>query len=494
MVACGQHVEEVPLKTALLEPANSVQLPDPSDGCQKFTIDGQFTEAPESDPGCVEWADVHPCESPYGSLYLDYHNGLLHVLLDWREYVDAPVPDDHYALFRFNTGEGAEQWEIRVHGNGLITILRNGWEYGGIVSAAAGYGASPQEEQEHAIFEFALQVAHGEMIMGLDGPKNPPSNGSPEADLLEDPWIYRNWVPDGLHVFCPNGDELILVSISPPRGYPEDVVVFRGHMFGAAPGVVRMGDLKAEVLNWTPHAITVKVPHITGDVKARVEVGAQNSNYLMFYYDCTVECGDDCDPDVCPPKTCGICPEPTYCIEGNCACELQCEGKTCGADGCGGLCGTCNPYNEICTPEGQCECKPKCSGPDPCGDDGCGGSCGACFDGAVCNGGQCCQAKCTNKQCGDDGCGSQCGTCPEKHICDSGACVCVPQCAGKVCGADGCGSQCGECFDDWQCIGGQCKCVPDCTGKECGDDGCNGSCGACADDLECSKIGLCTAT
>ena len=92
-------------------------------------------------------------------------------------------------------------------------------------------------------------------------------------------------------------------------------------------------------------------------------------------------------------------------------------------------------------------CAPDCDG-RACGDDGCGGVCGTCPTvKPVCEGGVClCEPDCTGKACGPDGCFGNCGTCPlvAPACTDEGLC-CAPDCAGKVCGDDGCGGICGKC-------------------------------------------------
>ena len=93
----------------------------------------------------------------------------------------------------------------------------------------------------------------------------------------------------------------------------------------------------------------------------------------------TMYCGEcPCEPRGCDPDECGDvddgCGGTMYC--GECPCEPDCEGKSCGDDGCEGSCGEC-AENETCTSDGQCECEPDCDGKQ-CGDDGCGGSCGSC--------------------------------------------------------------------------------------------------------------------
>ncbi|TNF28091.1 MAG: hypothetical protein EP329_18445, partial [Deltaproteobacteria bacterium] len=91
-------------------------------------------------------------------------------------------------------------------------------------------------------------------------------------------------------------------------------------------------------------------------------------------------------------------------------------------------------------------CVPECDGKS-CGQDGCGGTCGTCTGGLECYQSQCvsCVPNCLSKQCGDDGCGGSCGECTGGDVCDAGWCEapCVADCAGRVCGDDGCGGTCG---------------------------------------------------
>ena len=71
------------------------------------------------------------------------------------------------------------------------------------------------------------------------------------------------------------------------------------------------------------------------------------------------------------------------CFDGECCNkDANCQGKECGDDGCGGVCGTCAGPQDACV-EGSCKCQPACEGKE-CGDDGCNGTCGSCFPGQVC--------------------------------------------------------------------------------------------------------------
>ncbi|NOZ01502.1 MAG: hypothetical protein GXP54_06380, partial [Deltaproteobacteria bacterium] len=191
-------------------------------------------------------------------------------------------------------------------------------------------------------------------------------------------------------------------------------------------------------------------------------------------------------------------------------CTPQCEGKECGPDGCGGVCGPCaNCLDGTCvwgcvgiTTEGCCVGETlyfcnywnnaldteNCVGSPQCGwnEADLRYSCGT--DGAEepsgllpkpCS----CQPTCDGKQCGPDGCGGSCGTCNSDQACYSGLC-CTPNCSGKECGYDGCGGTCGQCEPEAVCIVAGACCVPDCEGKQCGPDGCGGTCGNCPSCLQ----------
>jgi hypothetical protein len=112
---------------------------------------------------------------------------------------------------------------------------------------------------------------------------------------------------------------------------------------------------------------------------------------------------NECTTDSCSAGACSskavtdgtLCSGGTkVCTSGGCGgCVKQCSGKSCGADSCGGQCGTCSPPKDTCS-SGQCVCVPKCAG----------------------------------KNCGPDGCGAECGTCGSSDYCDSGTCTGCPSC------------------------------------------------------------------
>jgi hypothetical protein len=92
-----------------------------------------------------------------------------------------------------------------------------------------------------------------------------------------------------------------------------------------------------------------------------------------------------------------------------CTCQADCEGRSCGNDGCGGSCGVCT--NGLCNADGICtpNCVPDCSGL-ACGAAPCDTFCGICPAGETCTG----DNRCVDCLGNDD--------CPEGEICDAEAC------------------------------------------------------------------------
>ena len=111
----------------------------------------------------------------------------------------------------------------------------------------------------------------------------------------------------------------------------------------------------------------------------------------------------DCGVKICGEdefgNSCGDCGSPhdfrcsidqTQCI------KCSCEGRVCGTNSCGGICGQGNgtcPAGETCTIDGQCiAC--SCDG-KTCGDNGCGHSCGDCRSDESCSADQTQCIKCS---------------------------------------------------------------------------------------------------
>jgi CSLREA domain-containing protein len=159
------------------------------------------------------------------------------------------------------------------------------------------------------------------------------------------------------------------------------------------------------------------------------------TGYGKLHYDCSdcePQCGGlECGPDPNCGAECGTCTEcGEVCQNGQCV-FAGCDGKVCGDDGCGSSCGEC-PVNHNCQ-DGQCLCKlplvcgdfccndgeicfmfecciANCEG-KACGSDDCGGVCGFCSPGETCGQGVCSGTFQVNSaddtddgQCDDDHC------------------------------------------------------------------------------------------
>lgn len=132
------------------------------------TIDGAF------DP--VEWNGAARLEGVLTDVYLDYRDGYLYVLNDWRAGVGDIRPE---CFNRFDVTVGSTDVEIRVYGDNHIEV--DGLERDG--NGAYGFGPSPTWAASHTIYEFRLAVPDGPIaICCLD-----PTTGSTCGDLTAEP-------------------------------------------------------------------------------------------------------------------------------------------------------------------------------------------------------------------------------------------------------------------------------------------------------------------
>ncbi len=223
-------------------------------------------------------------------------------------------------------------------------------------------------------------------------------------------------------------------------------------------------------------------------------------------------CVASCDGKVCGSDGCGgscgnclagqTCDAAGQCVGGdngdcgNITSKGVCEGNTLKYCSGGDLkTYDCGEFSKVCGYDDQFDwfdciedggaCTPSCAG-KTCGDDGCGGSCGSCDAGQTCNAGQCVA---------DGGGTGACGDITTKGTCDgntlkycSGGEIKTYDCTAfsKVCGYD-------DQFDWFDCIEDPDTCTPNCNGKSCGSDGCGGSCGTCPSGQSCNGSGQCQA-
>ena len=129
-------------------------------------------------------------------------------------------------------------------------------------------------------------------------------------------------------------------------------------------------------------------------------------------------------------------------------CTPDCNGKTCGDDGCGGTCGTCPGTQDVCQ-NGHCICVPQCAPANACGANGCNGSCGTCA-GPTCQG-----TTLTTNECRTGVCTPVQTNCGAGQRCFQDAC-CTPD-APPMCSTqstpDGCGGTHGRNCTGFCCDG-----------------------------------------
>lgn len=111
---------------------------------------------------------------------------------------------------------------------------------------------------------------------------------------------------------------------------------------------------------------------------------------------CTPDCtGKECGSDGCG-GTCGVCPDGIGCEDNacknidpclnlNCDDGDACTNDQCVVDGTNNKASCQNTFDDLLCPE---ICTPQCNGRE-CGPDGCGGVCGICVSGQGCDGGIC---------------------------------------------------------------------------------------------------------
>lgn len=113
----------------------------------QHVVDGQFTGD--------EWRDAERLEGLFTDVYVDYHEGRLYFLNDWRANVEGIRPDC-FNYFQIRVGE--TWFDLRVYGDGHVEVERNGEPASVGAEGAYGFGPSPTQARPHTIYEFSLPV------------------------------------------------------------------------------------------------------------------------------------------------------------------------------------------------------------------------------------------------------------------------------------------------------------------------------------------------
>ncbi|MEM6956907.1 MAG: hypothetical protein AAF645_14530 [Myxococcota bacterium] len=122
-------------------------LTDSGEPVAAHVVDGSFTGE--------EWAHVVPQEGVMTDLYLDYADGHLYLLNDWRANTEGIRPDcfNHFQFTLEDT-----KVTMKVYGNGRVEVLLNDEPNPEVGQGMYGFGPSPLNPTPHTMFELSLEL------------------------------------------------------------------------------------------------------------------------------------------------------------------------------------------------------------------------------------------------------------------------------------------------------------------------------------------------
>lgn len=113
----------------------------------RHVIDGAFTGS--------EWEGATRLAGLFTDVYMDYRDGRLYFLNDWRSNDEGIRPD----CFNYFQIRVAQDWiDLRVYGDGHVEVRRNDTEVDLLALGAYGLGPSPTWPVPHTIYELSLAI------------------------------------------------------------------------------------------------------------------------------------------------------------------------------------------------------------------------------------------------------------------------------------------------------------------------------------------------
>ncbi len=226
------------------------------------TIDGAFTDWDAANPPAeFEWYDIKPALGKYTAAYFDFDGDALYILNDWHHSPDGAIDDGCYNQFKAYTGGGAEQWTVRVYGNGDVEVFKNGFPVDlSEVEGAAGFGVSPSHpDEEHTIYELKLPASPGGFGVQLHDPG--PTFGCPK--LVTDPTVFVGVaVAGGGSKIFGNQKTTWIVGATPDIAAPGSMCWVDGVGFGGGVGSVTVCGVQAEIKAWSDGGVLFVIPEV----------------------------------------------------------------------------------------------------------------------------------------------------------------------------------------------------------------------------------------
>lgn len=323
-----------------LDPCKLAMDPTPN-------VDGQFTGWPAAGGKFgtkLEYANRPPVEGKYGWFYIAVPDcNSFYLINDWYVRNDAPICPAMYNLFRFSTGGGHQQWQVRVYGDGHLDILLNDQPY---TNGKGGfsYGPSPNAAKPHTIFEFGVTgVESGELAAQLHDPASAatlyvsdpsptPGCANPEGALLREPTILTANLVPGAEVQLTPATAPIAVMLTPFKVQMGDEVTIYGGMFGDKPGSVSVGGVLQTITSWTDGEIHLTLGGtLYGEQRVVVYAKAGQTNELWLELPPPPICDDGvlCTVDVSVNGECESTPSDSLCNDGDACTTDSCSQKGC---------------------------------------------------------------------------------------------------------------------------------------------------------------------
>ncbi len=463
-----------------------------------FQVDGQ-NAGWQNGAGCGEYATTGSVQGMNGTYYAARPAvGALQFFADWSWRSDGDLCGAMFSRARFSTGNGKQHWQIQIFADKHNETLRNGVAWTGAHQAGYSFGASATQSQPHPQFEFRLDaVPVGQIALLLHGPdkaanlKDDPATqpgcAQPgKALVLEPTVLVAQMSATGLTSLSP-AQALIAVTVDKPQTAVDEIVTVWGAFFGTTAGTATVNDVPAQVVDWQPGAVKLKMPMLAAaEGKIVLTTADGKASNPLF-----VAVKAPPDPAQCQGKNPG-----TPCDDG-----LSCtKNDTCKAGKCAGLdtCLASSPCAAAtCSAGSDCVESPMGAGM-PCAGGKCTGFCSAAGVCTVDSNVLACDDSnpCTQEICNASGCAHS--AISDGTMCDD-ANVCTEN---DACKAALCAGSAKDCNDNDACTVDKCEAGKGCVyptacddGNPCTIDSCQaGKCATTnlADTTGCDDLDPCT--